>query len=327
MNNNNTPDQTATVNEILDDLQKLATREGWTQIAMTAANLRQQGQRSDILIASPAGIDPVPFQRWLTTQIDAAHCKCSMGTLTELLAHPYPALEAGTLIATIPCGHILAPAEVDAIEQLFLSRPIGTTAFVLTGAEQIEDGEDMALVERSAWRLLVREPKTDWNQQPIRPHNCYLWSDHTDPGFATERIIEDMATLKTWLQTPAEGEQREMLRKIEAIYLLNAARAYISTSQQGITLSSDTSGTPTPNLTSNSNQNLDQNLNNGKAQLTDQQLRDAHEKIGELRRRWAPPSGRGRFQPRTAIDHLATNSGPRHATEPERLSDRRVSTV
>jgi hypothetical protein len=211
---------------ILVELQSLARQRGWDPVAALAADLLAN-RAAAVLVAAPADVDPTSFQRWVTTYIPDS--TVTVLPLEQLAQDPLPAVKASKAIAFFQCGSLIGADAVDGLVQAFFSRPSPSYAIVLGNAGCIEGEEDLALIERGAWRLLVPGPKPDWRHQDLLAHGCYLWSDSQPSAFLQQRLQRDMDALVAWLRTPLA--HRDELARLQVLCALDLAEDFIYRSQ------------------------------------------------------------------------------------------------
>ncbi len=198
--------------EVLADVRMLAERRGWTDVAEQAAGaLQPPGMRSAVLTA-PDGIDTAPLQQWLTAREgDAGTPERGDPTqdvvalaLEELARDALFAAMAERVVAIFECGRLLTAEDVDAVAGALFSRPATSYAIVFAHAERIAHEDDLDLIERGAWRLLVPDEMGDWNGQDLRAHRIVLWSAAPSeaPPFLRNRLHHDAAVLSAWWGAP-----------------------------------------------------------------------------------------------------------------------------
>jgi hypothetical protein len=204
---------------VLTDLRSLAEQRGWSPVAGLAGDLLAEKAGSAVLVAAAAEVETAAFERWLAANLPGA--RVTAVRLEDLAEDPAPALKAEKCIALFECGRLVEAGEVEAIAGAFFGRPAGSYAIVLAGAELIDDEEELDLVQKGVWRLLVPGPKPDWGKQDLLEHHCYLWSAGEPHAFLRLRVQRDVQSLGEWLRAPladADGLARE-----GALYALDLA--------------------------------------------------------------------------------------------------------
>jgi hypothetical protein len=125
------------------------------------------------------------------------------------------------LLAVFECGVVPNSAALDALIGNVFGRPVGSYAVVLTRADRIQTAEDLEVMQRMAWRLLVPGPKPDWNNQSLADHAVYLWSNQPVVSFLAERVWTDAAALIRWLRTP-RGADTPVARELDQYRIFHA---------------------------------------------------------------------------------------------------------
>lgn len=184
--------------KVLSDVQSLAERRGWPAVAGLARDLAAAAP-APLLFLAARGVDTDPLASWLaeSTPLGAAEPQ----PLEALVQDATVALRADRFLAAFECGRLLEPDAVDALALASFERPPDSYAVVLVGAENICNDDDLDLVQRIAWRLLVSGPKDDWSGQDLQARRCYLWgSDDAAPQFLKPRLRRDRDGLADWLR-------------------------------------------------------------------------------------------------------------------------------
>src|SRR5579875_587377 len=135
------------VNELLVDvrsrLRSLAQERQWDSVIATLASA--DGADADLLIVAAPNVDVAPLRVWLS----ATHPGVAIGTsaIREISPTPEALLHGNRVIGLAECGSVWTPETVDVFSELISVRPVGSYAFVLGKADQIESMDDIALVE------------------------------------------------------------------------------------------------------------------------------------------------------------------------------------
>ncbi len=204
---------------ILADAVAAAGKYHWDRLRDFAAGLPGDHDPTVALLAS-ADTDPGPLIRWIGSVPPSVPVRAE--SLEALAVHPELGLLANRVIAAYRCGELLTPEAVEAGAQV-VSRPAGSYLIVMTGAELISTEDDLALVQRSIWRLLLSEDGGEWAGQSLAERGCVLWSDAGTREFLAERIRSDRQVLTTWLG--AEVEVADRLRADRVACALDLAEA------------------------------------------------------------------------------------------------------
>jgi hypothetical protein len=206
---------------VLSDVRALAEQRGWTPVVELADDLLSKKPGAAV-VAAPADVDTTAFRRWMAET--EPNLKVTVLPLEGLSQDPLPAITADKVVAVFQCGTLLATDAAEAIVRAFFSRPAPSYAIVLSGAERIDSAEDLDLIERGAWRLLVPGPKPDWDQQDLLEHECYLWSAIGPISFLKPRVQRDMNALAAWLHNPMASAND--LARVQMLYMLDLAEEF-----------------------------------------------------------------------------------------------------
>jgi hypothetical protein len=143
-----------------------------------------------------AEVDLAGLGDWVAARTSTAvDCR----SLEAFGAEPAAALVANRMLVVLRCGRLLTPDVVDAAAAA-LARPRGSYLIVLVGAETLGGSEDLALVQRGLWRVLVGDPGVEWSGQDLAERGCLLFSTTpADQHTVAERISTDMRRLADWV--------------------------------------------------------------------------------------------------------------------------------
>ena len=207
----------AELTTVLDEVRVIASRRGWDDVeALTSALV--SADASAILLAVPKGVNAEPLRRWIEEAAPGE--RVATVALEGLIDDPVPALTVDRLVTVVECGRLVEPAAAQAVAEAFFPRPPGSFAIVLVGAERIETEEDLKLVERMAWRLLVPEQAGGTATGDLLAHGCMLWSSGDPPAFLEGRVRRDRQALDGWLREPARaGDELDLRRILQAVEL------------------------------------------------------------------------------------------------------------
>lgn len=203
---------------VLREVRTLAQERGWTQVQKATDDLLA-GQQATLAIAAQAGVETQAFQRWISNTLPGA--LVTSLPLEELAQDPFPALKAQKVLALFQCGALLGATEAEALAQAFLNRPPDSYAIVLSGTERIASEDELALVERGAWRLFVPDAPLNLEGQALREHGCYLWCEASIAPFLQGRIQQDMVALGEWMHQPVT--QTDALEQLRVFHVLRLA--------------------------------------------------------------------------------------------------------
>ena len=209
--------------EVVQGVRDLAARRGWQPVEDLAAGILS-GTRQEILLAYGAGAGVVPLREWV--QQVTHQDEIGVDSMERIGAPPFRGLSAAKLVAVFECGRVLEAPEVKAIAEQYLPRPIETFAIVFTCAERLQSSEDFDLMERAIWRVVVPDPKRDWQRQDLLAYQCYFWSA-VEPGeFLRERCRRDRDELAAILRRPIAEADAELLDRGQAVWLLDFAEGF-----------------------------------------------------------------------------------------------------
>jgi hypothetical protein len=159
------------------------------------------GDDPAVLLLGVAGADVDGLSRWITGE--APDVPVRSGGLESAGAGGVATLAPNRVVVVLRCGTLLQPDAVE-VAGAIVSRPPGSFAVVLAGAEVLRDTDDLDLVRRGLWRVLLGDPGVDWSGQDLAERGCLLWS-RTAPaptGAAVEvaeRVSGDMRRLRQWV--------------------------------------------------------------------------------------------------------------------------------
>ncbi len=184
----------------LVETRTLAQDRGWERVAAAADAVLTSRPENALMLATPPGIEVGGLPRWIAET--APVLEIAKTSTEEIAANPLLSGEGERLVVVFECGKLVTADAVDVVQDICFSRPQGSYAIVLRGAENLESEEDLNLVERGVFRLFVPEPKGDWQGQDLLQSACYLWSDVQSPAFIAARLDRDKDALAAWLRRP-----------------------------------------------------------------------------------------------------------------------------
>ncbi len=185
------------VSVILADAVAAAGEHRWDRLLDFAASLPDDRDPAILLLASEE-TEPGPLARWLGSVDPSMPVRTE--SLEALTGNPALALRANRVIVALRCGELFTPEAVES-GAVVVGRPAGSYMIVMTGAELIRGDEDLALVQRGVWRLLLSDHGDEWTGQNLAEHGCVLWSDAEAADFLADRLLSDRESLVTWLRT------------------------------------------------------------------------------------------------------------------------------
>jgi hypothetical protein len=198
----------------------MAEQQQWRQVAEVAEEFLN-GFAGTVLLATARDVDSEPLKKWLIA--NAPDIKLTMVSLESLTEDILPSLKAEKVVACFECGRLLEADAVDAVAQALFNRPAHTFAIVLNQAERIETSEELEMIERGVWRLLVADPMAATANEDLLEQDCYLWSESQSNSFMQNRLTRDSNALSGWLHRKASLDE-ELIRQ-QVLYVLNQAEA------------------------------------------------------------------------------------------------------
>jgi hypothetical protein len=210
--------------EVIRGVHELAAQRGWKPVEELASTLLSSPAPPEILLARGKGAESRALRAWIRGAMpDANILETEMRQIAET---PSLALLAPKLVAVFASGCLLEAEDVRVIEEQYLPRPLGSFAIIFTGAERLESREDLKLMERAIWRVLVPSPKMDWQGQDLATYQCYFWSSAGTREFLRERCERDAGKLLGVLRAPITEEDADSLERGRAMWLLQLADGY-----------------------------------------------------------------------------------------------------
>jgi hypothetical protein len=187
---------TPTLRDIALDLNRLAGDQGWTRTTQFVQTLLDPARPRSVAMLSLLDADLAGLAAWAQAAC-AGDRFVTAGPGTDELAL------ADRLLIAFPCGGLPTADVLEALAYGPFARAAATVAVVLTGAEQIDTPEDLALVETTTRRWLLPPEKRDNPDGALAAAGGYLWADAAvaDPALAS-RLRQDSEALARWLKQP-----------------------------------------------------------------------------------------------------------------------------
>jgi hypothetical protein len=214
------------LSEIEETLFPIAHRRGWDELASFSERVRHIGSEEGVVVvAASRSVDVSAFIDWI--KASGSGIKPCLLSFDDLVADPWPLLNVRCVAGVFDCGQVISAREAETISRLFFGRPSGSYALVLQRAEVLRTREDLDLVRRIAWRMLVPPDHGPWRQQELSRYGVYLWSPVTVSAGVEDAVTRDRVSVRGWLsQTEPD---LEALRRIGALYFLEQARQRLET--------------------------------------------------------------------------------------------------
>jgi hypothetical protein len=196
---NRREEQSRNIAEVLAEAAALARERGWTAVTDFFASLPSESDDTVLMLAAE-GVEERSLADWIVSEAQPGAI-VTTAPLEALAPDGGPGLAANRVVVVFQCGRLLMPEGVDAATRIFM-RPAESFAVVFVGAEAITDRDDLDLVERGIWRVLVGDPGVEWAGQDLAARRCLLWSDGAGAGWPDDvatRVARDTAALARWL--------------------------------------------------------------------------------------------------------------------------------
>jgi hypothetical protein len=201
--------------KILSDLEELGQRQGWPELAQRVESLLAgSGTAPFAMLVVPGDVNAEQFRSWVLES--TSYRELPQTTFTNL-AHDLPARVAPRLLAFLPADRLIDAAEAEAVAQVFFSRPEGTYAIVIPNVENLGTAEDLDLIERSAWRLLVKAPPSNRAHADLLAHHVYFWSFGESAEFVSARAQRDKQALAKWLRSPVDNFDALAVKEVQGL--------------------------------------------------------------------------------------------------------------
>ncbi|MFE5677658.1 hypothetical protein ACFQ7B_21170 [Streptomyces erythrochromogenes] len=186
----------AELTALVGDIEQAASRHGWPTVACAAAKVR--ADRPGLLLAVSCEAQVSGLAEALAAGRSGAAAWPTVA-LADLHTDPLRSLHADRVLLAMGCAELLGPDELAAAADL-ATRPAGTVAVVLTGAEELAGSGDVALVEGRFLRML-----DDGSGAPP-VSGLLLWSGPQVPptadGGLGERLAADASRLASFASPP-----------------------------------------------------------------------------------------------------------------------------
>ncbi|MER6251895.1 hypothetical protein ABT224_11050 [Streptomyces sp. NPDC001584] len=177
---------------LVGDIVQAASRHSWPTVAYAADQVR--ADRPGLLLAVSSEALVSGLAEALPAGRSGAAARPTVA-LADLYTDPLRSLHADRVLLAVGCAELLGPDELAAAADL-ATRPAGTIAVVLTGAEELADPTDVALVEGRILRML-----DDGSGAPP-VSGLLLWSGPqatpTAAGGLGERLAADASRLASF---------------------------------------------------------------------------------------------------------------------------------
>jgi hypothetical protein len=189
-----------TSTDVLERVSKEAGTRGITPAAAFVDALPPADDRGVLLLVA-ADADAELLRAWIGEQDPQA--TIATAALESAGLDSAITLAANRVAVVLRCGALLMPEVVEAAAAV-ASRPAGTFVVVLSGAEVIRTAEELDLIRRGLWRVLLGTPGEEWAGQDLALRGCLLWSaaPPTDGSAMAKAVGGDVELLRHWVVTP-----------------------------------------------------------------------------------------------------------------------------
>ena len=199
---------------IWDEFLGLACEQEWPSVVAGIEALKSSGESQPVAVVTAAGADPTAFIAWVSASTPVAEVQAiGFGEIcleTRITPH---------LIAYFPGDRLIEAEDVEALGRELFARPAGSYAVVVC-VDGLGSEEDLKLVERTAWRLLVNDPPSNWAHAELQAFGVYFWSNSGAASLLYQRAEADKLALAAWLRGP--GADRTVLAARQTAALLEA---------------------------------------------------------------------------------------------------------
>ncbi|WP_030712658.1 hypothetical protein [Streptomyces sp. NRRL F-2580] len=211
---------------LVGDIEQAANRHSWPTVACAADKVRADRPGLLLAVSSEALVsglaEALPAGRSGAAALPTV-------ALADLYTDPLRSLHADRVLLAMGCAELLGPDELAAAADL-ATRPAGTIAVVLTGAEELADSTDVALVEGRFLRML-----DDGSGAPP-VSGLLLWSGPqatpTADGGLGERLAADASRLASFASpsppSPEDTASGTTLLEREIARLLDLASEVVA---------------------------------------------------------------------------------------------------
>jgi hypothetical protein len=175
------------------ELQALAQQNDWTEVMGATTRWRDPQSSRELLVAAAEDTDLSALDSWLKSELPG-WTVC----IVPLAADASRVAAANRILIALTAGRLLQSSDVDAVSVAMSGRTLDDACIIFTGSERLGDSNDLEQLERGAWRLLVPDPKPDWNHQSLAEYGIFLWGSADSGGFLRARLAADITALAGW---------------------------------------------------------------------------------------------------------------------------------
>lgn len=202
------------VRGIILEFLELGRREEWPEVVQRAESLLTGTNAAPVVLVVPPEVNADQFRSWFLASTSYRALPQTAFTALRTDVH---AVVANQLLAFLPADRLIDATEVEAVTQLFFSRPEWSYAIVIPHIERLTNAEDLDLVQQSAWRLLVKSPPSNRPLADLQEHHVYLWSFGEPAQFLSARVQRDKEALAKWLNSPADSSDALVARQVKEL--------------------------------------------------------------------------------------------------------------
>ncbi len=182
---------------LAEDLKNLIEKRQWNEIKKQVETLLSGSGNDSLLVVSPVRVNASPFISWLKKSYPQLEIlSCELESLNSESPHT---ITPDKVVIVFECGQTIDLDAVEVMNYFVFPRPISSYAIVFIHSEKILTSDELELIERGAWRLLIPEPKPAWNGQDLSNYSCYFWGENNPQDFLCTRLTKDKESLLGWL--------------------------------------------------------------------------------------------------------------------------------
>lgn len=195
--------------ETLSEIQQIGEEAKEFNLTAATKNLMRPDFEKSVVVVSLSELNENAFVEWATKSTsDLTFYQSAIKPLSSDLEIESKGIK---LSVYLNCGEMLDFEQVEFIKNTLWFRPSGSYSIILGGAENIEDEADLETIEKGMWRILLPDPKEDWNKQSLSEHNIYLWSESEPKQFLTSRLDNDRKHIVSWLENEQDNNVAKYL--------------------------------------------------------------------------------------------------------------------
>lgn len=210
---------------ILSGINALSRSRGWTNAVALTDYLLSPSRVPLILIISLGDVHLSDIQTWIdqNTPNLAERYQIKPLAFSGIGTNHSDVICADKVVVALECGRLVDPRSLEFLNKTFFTRPSGTNAVIMTGAERIHSPEDLVAVESVAKGALIPVSQPTLANELLINSHVYLWSAVAPIEWMTLRLHNDMTVLRDWLQTVPDASVVHKLEIFQAQYAVETA--------------------------------------------------------------------------------------------------------